>query len=419
VDVELEVSRFLATDDPLEEEQILQRLQRSQVSHITLKGLLSQKLIISPKNPTGLQKGLIKKQNGREYPYALFVPESAGDNNDEPLPLVVLLHGMGGSGDTIIEPWLKRLNGEFIVLCPSYPMGGWWTRNAENLVLDLVRKTQAEYTVDPNRIFIGGLSNGAIGAYMIGMFYPDQFAGVVPIAGAITPRYMHFLINLINTPVYMIQGVHDPIFPIKLSRRVNKILQDMKYSAVYKEHQKTGLAHGGHFLPEEEVPSLVQWLKEQRRPLNPQVVRMTREANHLARIHWLKVIKGVKMAALDLPGPDQKTTQIRDGKITTLFGVNKGNNEIEIMGKNLLEYEVFLNSDMVDFDRPVLISTQQILEENNRFVTGEKEISFHDKVEPDIEVLLREFKKRRDPNLLYDAKVTISLEKILSRAYWP
>jgi predicted esterase len=116
---------------------------------------------------------------------------------------------------------------------------------------------------------------------------------VVPIAGAITPRYMHFLINLKNTPVYMIQGVHDPIFPIKLSRRVNKILQDMKYSAVYKEHQKTGLAHGGHFLPEEEVPSLVQWLKEQRRPLNPQVVRMTREANHLAHIHWLKAIKGV------------------------------------------------------------------------------------------------------------------------------
>ena len=107
------------------------------------------------------------------------------------------------------------------------------------------------------------------------------------------------------------------------------------------------------------------------------------------------------------------------GKITTLFGVNKGNNEIEIMGKNLLEYEVFLNSDMVDFDRPILISTRQILEENNRFVTGEKEISFHDKVEPDIAVLLREFKKRRDPNLLYDAKVTISLEKILSRAYWP
>lgn len=43
VDVELEVSRFLATDDALEEEQILQRLNRSQVSHNTIKALLSQK----------------------------------------------------------------------------------------------------------------------------------------------------------------------------------------------------------------------------------------------------------------------------------------------------------------------------------------------------------------------------------------
>jgi predicted esterase len=417
VDVELEVSRFLATDDPIEEEQILQRLKRSQVSHNTLKGLISQKLIISPKNATGLQKGLIKKHNDRDYPYAIFVPEPAKDD-EKPLPLMVLLHGMGGNGDNTIDAWIKRLDGEFIILCPSYPMGAWWTRNAEGLVLDLVNKIQAEYWVDPNRVFISGLSNGAIGAYMIGMFYPDQFAGIVPIAGAITPRYMHFLINLKNTPVYMIQGVHDPIFPISLSRRVNKILRDMKYSAIYKEHEKIGLAHGGHFLPEEEVPPLVQWLKEQKRPLNPKVVRMTREANHLARIHWLKVIKGVKMAALDIPGPDQKTTNIRDGKIATLFGVNKGNNEIEIMGKDLLEYEVYLNSDMVDFDKPVLISTQQIIEEKNHLITGEKEVSFHGKVEPDIELLLRDFKKHRDPNFLYSAKVTISLEKIFSRVHY-
>ena len=413
VDVKAEIERFLATEDPAEEAKILDRLKQNDVSHDAVKSVLRQKHP-GKGGVAGLQLGLHEDHNEKKYSYALFVPEPPSP--EATLPLIVVLHGMGGNGDNTIQPWVERLAKEFIVLCPSYPMGAWWTRNAESLVLKLIRKVQSGHPVDPDRIFLAGLSNGAIGTYMIGMFHPDAFAGIVPIAGAITPRYMHVLVNLKNTPVYMIQGAHDPIFPIQLSRRIDKILSDMKYPAVYREHEERGLAHGGHFLPEAEVPPLVQWLQQQKRRPDPQAVRMTREANHLGRIHWVRLVKGVKMAALDLPGPDQRSTRIRDGKIATLFAVNKGNNEIEIMGKNLLEYEVYLNSDTVDFERPVLISTQMILEQKDKLVPGEKEINFHGMVEPDLEILLRGFKEHRDPALLFDAKVTISLEKVLTLA---
>ena len=92
---------------------------------------------------------------------------------------------------------------------------------------------------------------------MTGMFYPDYFAGILTIAGSITERYMHFLVNLVNTPIYIIQGVHDPIFPIDTTRRVHQILTDLKSPIVYREHREKGTAHGGHYLPESEIPAMV------------------------------------------------------------------------------------------------------------------------------------------------------------------
>jgi predicted esterase len=410
--VKEEVDLFLSTTDPAVENAVLSRLKGSQVSNETIKAILKETPAPAVTS-TGLQKSLDKNFNNKNYPYALYVPEAAKSGGS--FPLIVVLHGMGGSGDNTIPAWVNRLAEQFIILCPSYPMGAWWAQPAEDLVLQLVQEVQAKYPVDQNRIFLAGLSNGAIGAYMIGMFYPDLFAGVVPIASGITPRYMHFLVNLKNTPIYIIQGVHDPVFPIQLTRRVHKILTDMKYPVVYREHEERGSAHGGHFLPDTEVSPLVEWMKKQNRNPNPMVVRMTREANHLGRIHWVRLSKGLQMAALQLPGPEKELVNVQDGKIATLFATQKGNNEFDVMGKNLVEFELFFNTDMVDFDAPVRVFTQKLREEGGKIVTGQKQEGFNAKLVKDLEVLLRDFKQNRDPSMLFDAKITISLDKTFAQ----
>jgi predicted esterase/predicted small lipoprotein YifL len=410
--VKEEVDLFLSTTDPAVENAVLSRLKGSQVSNELVKSILQES---APKTvaQTGLQLDLEKSLNDKSYPYALYVPAAAKPGDS--YPLMIVLHGMGGSGSNTIANWVERLAEDFIILCPSYPMGAWWAQPAEDLVLQLVQEVQTKYPVDPNRIFLSGLSNGAIGAYMIGMFYPDLFAGIIPIASGITPRYMHFLVNLKNTPIYIIQGVHDPVFPIQLTRRVHKILTDMKYPVVYREHEEKGSAHGGHFLPNTEVPPLVEWMKKQNRNPNPMVVRMTREANHLGRIHWVRLSKGLQMAALQLPGPEKELVNVQDGKIATLFATQKGNNEFDVMGKNLVEFELFFNTDMVDFDAPVRVFTQKLREEGGKIVTEQKQEGFNNKLVKDLEVLLRDFKQNRDPSMLFDAKITISLDKTFAQ----
>jgi predicted esterase len=404
-----DIERFLDTADPAEEIKILARLKESKVSHDSIKAYL-RKSAVGAHGLSGLFPGVPVKHMGKELTYSLYVPESAQEG--QPLPMIVILHGMGGRGDSTLQSWRKRLNDEFIILSPSYPMGAWWTLSAEELVLQLIRETKMRVPVDPNRIFLAGLSNGAMGTYMIGSFYPDYFAGIIPIAGAISePHYLHFLINLTNTPLYSIQGLHDPVFPIQFSRRINKILTDMKYPLTYREHTEKGSAHGGHFLPESEVPALLEWLKEQRREPYSAIIRMVREGNHLDRIQWARVTRGLNMAALQIPGPLPESMNLKDGKPATLIAVHKEPNLFEITGKNLLEIELYLDADRVDFEQPVMVTFQEMKELNGKVFTEQKLVKYHGKVNKDTALLLREFKLRRDPEQLYDAKITVVLEK--------
>jgi len=402
-----DIDLFLSTSDGNIENQVLDRLKSHGVDSVQIKQLLRATLPRFSQNPKGLQSNIKLKIKQKKYTYALYVPDVVSPD----MPMIVIMHGMGGSGANTIQKWIERLEDKFVILCPTYPMGAWWSKNAENFVLQLISEIRAKYPIDPNRIFLSGLSNGAIGAYMIGMFYPDRFAGVVPIAGGITKRLMSFLVNLNNTPMYVIQGEFDPMFPIELTRRTYKILSDFKSPVIYREHKERGAAHGGHFLPESEVPALVEWFAKQKRNTSPKVVRLTREENHMKRVFWARVSKGLKLAALQIPGPEMEPLNIHDGKIATLFAIDKGNNRFMVRGKNVLEFELYLSSDHIDFKKPVVVTFQAIQDRGDKLAPGEKFVVYNKKVEKKTSVLLRSFKESRDENFFYDAKIIIPTQK--------
>ncbi len=410
---DVDVEKFLNSFGSSEEKKALDRLNDNDITPSQIKSIL-KRLPNKNMGPKGLRRTEQITSKGKSYSYALYVPKSARANDS--YPLLIMLHGAGSSGTTAIDRWVERMGDDFIIACPTYLAGAWWTRNAELLVLNLIKKLKSQYPVDPNRVILSGVSNGAVGAYMIGTFNPDIFAGLAPIAGTITERYMNFLVNLNNTPIYIIHGKYDPIFPIKFSQRIHRILSDMRYPVVFREHQEKGKAHGGHFLPQSEVSGLVRWMKSQKRPGNSKVVRMTREANHLNRVQWVQVTKGKQLAALQVPGPEGEPLLVRDGKIATLFAINRKNNTIEVMGENVLEYDIYLNSDMVDFDKPVSISHQKIVREKNQLIPGEKKLVFKSIVPRDIGFLLRDYKNYRDLSRLFEARITISLVKDVNLA---
>ena len=112
-DVKSEVDLFLSTQDPEVENRVLERLKSAQVSNETVKSLLRTRVKKST-GSVGIQKKLQYRHNGKDYPYALFLPESL--RQDENIPLIVVLHGLGGSGANTIPAWVERLQKEFAVL---------------------------------------------------------------------------------------------------------------------------------------------------------------------------------------------------------------------------------------------------------------------------------------------------------------
>ena len=72
---------------------------------------------------------------------------------------------------------------------------------------------------------------------------------------------------------------------------------------------------------------------------------------------------------------------------------------------------------MVDFSKSVTVLNRQIMDKGKELIPGESKVGFNGIVEKDLGVLLRSYKKRRDPDLMFDAVLQISL-KSTSQIAW-
>ena len=172
------------------------------------------------------ESGVITVQhNGEErsFPYRFHRPDGVAD--EEPLPLVVFLHGAGERGEDnlrqirhfpdrfVTEPHLKKRSAMLLaVQCPRREA---WVKFSQEFgkrhesdeitapmagVLKAIRKVVAEEAVDTSRIYLTGLSMGGFGAWDLATRYPEWFAAVVPICGGGTPELMAE--RLVDVPIW-------------------------------------------------------------------------------------------------------------------------------------------------------------------------------------------------------------------------
>ena len=133
-------------------------------------------------------------------PFNLTVP--AGDRADQPLPLVVLLHGYtmtAQAQDSYFKMSALVQQRRFLLALPDgLPDASnhqYWnatdaccafgkTTDDVAYLGAVIRDVQARYAVDPKRIFIVGFSNGAFMAHRLGCDLADLVAGFVAVAGS-------------------------------------------------------------------------------------------------------------------------------------------------------------------------------------------------------------------------------------------
>ena len=346
--------------------------------------------------PVGTMADERVELQGRTYQFALFVPQTYRPN--KAYGLVVCLHGAGFSGDAYLERWQARLGEDYVLACPTYPGGAWFTRRAEDLVLATIRSVQRRYHVDPDRIFLTGMSNGGIGTWLIGMHQAPTFAGIAPMAGGLDEVLLPFLANLQSTPVYMIHGSKDQVMPVESSRIISRELAGLGYSHIYREHQREHPMAGGHFFPREELPALVSWFDAQRRNPLPATIRLVREASHFQAFGWVRIDATDEIAAFSddlITKHDELTKHKQYAKLEASIVAT---NRIEVATKRVRRYSLFLNEHLVDSTKPITVLTNG-------------QVVFEGLVTPKVEILLRQARLRQDLRQLFPIHVMISVPK--------
>jgi dienelactone hydrolase len=369
-------------------------LQHSDADQETVEALLRNGHAYAPQ-PVGLQPNIPLHVHGRTFRYGLFVPLSYQPNKS--FALVICLHGAGFTGEAYLERWQTRLDDAYIVACPTLPQGNWWTREAEDVVLATLRAVQSRYHVDPNRIFLTGMSNGGIGVYLIGSHHATLFAGLAPMAGGLDDVLLPFLENLRQTPVYLIHGIQDQIMPVELSRTIAHELTRLGYPFTYREHNRTHPVAGGHYFPREELPDLVAWFGTRRRDPSPTRLTVVRDATHLQPFGWIRIDATDRIAAFSDNLIDRRDDAIKNRVYAKLDAEIIGPNRIEVRTERVRRYSLFLNQDLIDLDKPVTV------------VTNGK-IAYEGIVTPSLDILLREARRRRDRGTLFPVVLTLSVD---------
>ncbi len=209
--------------------------------------------------------------NGPSGNYALYVPESY--SSDRHWPLIICLHGASGTGSDYIWTWLRPAKSkEYIVLSPKSADVTWSILNLSqdaDAIITMLDSVCDMYAIDRARIYLTGLSDGGTFAYLLGLSQPGMFAGVAPIASDILHGMADRLLRRKqgrDLPLFIVHGVHDPIFPVQSTRSAHKLLMHLGYNVTYTELPDWGHAYT-HSINEQLIMPWLERLQYHSQPI--------------------------------------------------------------------------------------------------------------------------------------------------------
>lgn len=154
---------------------------------------------------------------GQNRTYYLHTPAAA----NRPLPLVVALHGTGTQGKDLAEKTALSQMADragFVVVYPDGLRQRWNVSGAtpeDNVafVHALIQQVQRDRAIDPQRIYVVGLSNGGILAQKLACEAPDGIAAIATVAASLPTQFAARCQTQTTLPILMVNGTADTVVP--------------------------------------------------------------------------------------------------------------------------------------------------------------------------------------------------------------
>jgi phospholipase/carboxylesterase len=166
----------------------------------------------------------------------LYVPKGA---TGHPSPLAIMLHGAGGNADQgigLLREYVEQAR--VILLAPESRKSSWDIISEAQYGPDVrfidecLAQVFAEYAVDPERVALGGFSDGASYALSLGLSNGALFRYIL----AFSPGFMA-PVRIEDQPrIFISHGTHDTVLPIgPCSRKVVRLLRSHQLPVTYRE----------------------------------------------------------------------------------------------------------------------------------------------------------------------------------------
>ena len=179
--------------------------------------------------------------DGMNREYILYVPNSYDENSAT--PILFNFHGFGGSANQFISRADMRAEAElnsFILVYPQgscldgvphwnpCPIDGDNKSSADDLGFfeAMVNEISSEYTVDMERIYAAGFSNGGMMAFGLANYKSDLIAAVASVSGSMldcleTPSH--------PMPILHLHGTSDGVLPYNGDASFNSVQNTLDY----------------------------------------------------------------------------------------------------------------------------------------------------------------------------------------------
>jgi poly(3-hydroxybutyrate) depolymerase len=174
--------------------------------------------------------------DGRSRSFYAYVP---GALPEKPIPIIVLLHGSGRDGHTIIQLWkpMAQREGLALVAPNAHTMAGWVVNDdGPGFLRAAIEAVAATTPVDARRIYLFGQSGGAVHALIVSMLEAQYFAATAVHAGAwrLPREFIAMRFARRKIPLQIIIGSRDEFFPMAAVHKTQQVLRQAGFPIAVK-----------------------------------------------------------------------------------------------------------------------------------------------------------------------------------------